>query len=210
MRQRPYAQQRQRGSIEQAQTDPVQQPQRHVGRVGKSGGNGGNKDGHGSGFLVTSDGYLLTNAHVVADQGTVKVKFEQGFTLDGTVEKVNRDFDIALIKTPGSDMAALTIGDDGALQLGEELFAIGTPLDEKLGQTVTRGIMSGKREFEGRSFLQTDVSINPGNSGGPLIDETGKVVGIATLKVQETGVQGIGFGVPMSKALEMLNIEFLK
>jgi len=168
------------------------------------------KDGHGSGFLVTNDGYLLTNAHVVADQGTVKVKFEQGFTLDGTVVKVNRDFDIALIKTPGSDMAALTIGDDGALQLGEELFAIGTPLDEKLGQTVTRGIMSGKREFEGRSFLQTDVSINPGNSGGPLIDETGKVVGIATLKVQETGVQGIGFGVPMSKALEMLNIEFLK
>lgn len=168
------------------------------------------KDGHGSGFLITNDGYMLTNAHVVDEQSTVKVKFEQGFTLDGTVVKVNRDFDVALIKTPGSDMAALAIGDDGALQLGEELYAIGTPLDEKLGQTVTRGIMSGKREFEGRSFLQTDVSINPGNSGGPLIDDTGKVVGIATLKVKETGVQGIGFGVPMSKALEMLNIEFLK
>ncbi len=107
-------------------------------------------------------------------------------------------------------MPALSIGDDANLQLGEELFAIGTPLDEKLGQTVTRGIMSGRREFEGRSFIQTDVSINPGNSGGPLIDETGKVVGVATLKISETGVQGIGFGVPMSKAIEMLNIEFLK
>lgn len=167
-------------------------------------------DGHGSGFLVTNDGYLITNAHVVEDASTVKVKFQQGFTLDGVVVKVNRDFDVALIKTPGNDLPALSIGDDAALQLGEELFAIGTPLDEQLGQTVTRGIMSGKREFEGRSFLQTDVSINPGNSGGPLIDESGKVVGVATLKVQETGVQGIGFGVPMSKAIEMLNIEFLR
>jgi S1-C subfamily serine protease len=167
-------------------------------------------DGHGSGFLVTNDGYLITNAHVVEDQSTVKVRFEQGFTLDGTVVKVNKDFDVALVKTSASDLPALTVGDDASLQLGEELFAVGTPLDQHLGQTVTRGIMSGKREFEGRSFLQTDVSINPGNSGGPLIDETGRVVGVATLKVSETGVQGIGFGVPMSKALEMLNIEFLK
>ncbi len=165
-------------------------------------------DGHGSGFLVTNDGYLITNAHVVGDASTVKIRFQQGFTLDGIVTKVNRDFDVALIKTPGSDLPALSIGDDTGLQLGEEIFAIGTPLDEKLGQTVTRGIMSGRREFEGRSFIQTDVSINPGNSGGPLIDETGKVVGIATLKVQESGVQGIGFGVPISKALEMLNLSF--
>jgi serine protease Do len=145
---------------------------------------------------------------VVEDEGTVKVRFEQGFTLDGQVTKVNRDFDVALVKVAGNDLPALSIGDDAALQLGEELFAIGTPLDKELGQTVTRGIMSGRREFEGRSFLQTDVSINAGNSGGPLIDETGKVVGVATLKIVETGVQGIGFGVPVSKALEMLNIGF--
>ena len=166
------------------------------------------KNGHGSGFLITNDGHLITNAHVVEDQATVKVRFEQGFTLDGQVTKVNRDFDVALVKVSGNDLPALTIGNDGALQLGEELFAIGTPLDKELGQTVTRGIMSGKREFEGRSYLQTDVSINAGNSGGPLIDETGKVVGVATLKIAESGVQGIGFGVPISKALEMLNIGF--
>ncbi len=166
------------------------------------------KNGHGSGFIVTNDGYLLTNAHVVEDQGSVKVRFQQGFSLDGAVMKVNRDFDVALIKVAGNDLPALTIGDAKALQLGEELFAIGTPLDKELGQTVTRGIMSGRREFDGRTFLQTDVSINPGNSGGPLIDENGKVVGVATLKIAEAGVQGIGFGVPMDKALEMLNIEF--
>lgn len=164
------------------------------------------KNGHGSGFLITNDGHLITNAHVVEDEGTVKVRFEQGFTLDGQVIKVNRDFDVALVKVSGNDLPALSIGDDSALQLGEELFAIGTPLDKELGQTVTRGIMSGRREFEGRTFLQTDVSINPGNSGGPLIDETGKVVGVATLKISDSGVQGIGFGVPITKALEMLNI----
>lgn len=168
------------------------------------------KDGHGSGFLITQDGYILTNAHVVGNDALVKVRFEQGFTLDGQVVKVNKDFDVALVKVAGNDLPALTIGVDAAVQLGEELFAIGTPLDEQLGQSVTRGIMSGRREIEGRKYLQTDVSINPGNSGGPLIDSDGHVVGIATLKVKATGVEGIGFGVPISTALEMLNIEFTK
>lgn len=168
------------------------------------------KEGHGSGFLITNDGYLITNAHVVENEKTVKVRFQQGFTLEGEVVKVNKDFDVALVKTPGNDLPSMAIGDDTGLQLGEELFAIGTPLDEKLGQTVTRGIMSGRREFEGRTFIQTDVSINPGNSGGPLIDETGKVVGVATMKIRERDVQGIGFGVPITKALEMLNINFAK
>lgn len=168
------------------------------------------KSGHGSGFVITNDGYLITNAHVVEDQSNVKVRFQQGFSLDGVVMKVNRDFDVALVKVSGNDLPALGIGDAAGLQLGEELYAIGTPLDKELGQTVTRGIMSGRREFDGRNFLQTDVSINPGNSGGPLIDENGKVVGVATLKIAEEGVQGIGFGVPMDKALEMLNIRFTK
>lgn len=166
------------------------------------------KDGHGSGFLITNDGYILTNAHVVGNDAMVKVRFEQGFTLDGQVVKVNRDFDVALVKVAGNDLPALAMGDDGNLQLGEELFAIGTPLDEALGQSVSRGIMSGKREIEGRKYIQTDVSINPGNSGGPLINSEGKVVGIATMKVKATGVEGIGFGVPISTALEMLNIQF--
>jgi S1-C subfamily serine protease len=167
-------------------------------------------DGHGSGFLITNDGYLMTNAHVVGEDTKVKVRFEQGFTLDGEVVKLNKDFDVALVKTPGNDLPSMAIGDDTGLQLGEEIFAIGTPLDEMLGQTVTRGIMSGRREFEGRTFIQTDVSINPGNSGGPLIDENGKVIGVATMKIRERGVQGIGFGVPITKALEMLNINFVK
>lgn len=167
------------------------------------------KDGHGSGFLVTSDGYIMTNAHVVGTQATTKVRFQQGFSLEGQVVKVNRDFDLALVKVPGDDMPALTMGDDHGLQLGAELFAIGTPLDNQLGQTVSRGILSGNRVLNERRYLQTDVSINPGNSGGPLIDTGGRVVGVASRKVSAEGVEGIGFAVPISSALEMLNIEFI-
>ncbi|HEX2617952.1 MAG TPA: trypsin-like peptidase domain-containing protein, partial [Flavobacteriales bacterium] len=129
------------------------------------------EDGFGSGFLISNDGYIITNAHVVDDKTTVSVKFNQGFSLDGKVVKLNKDFDLALIKVAGTDLPALTLGDDQQLLVGEELFAIGTPVDEKLGQSVTRGIMSGRRELDGRTFIQTDVSINPGNSGGPVIDE---------------------------------------
>jgi S1-C subfamily serine protease len=165
------------------------------------------EDGHGSGFLISNDGYLLTNEHVVGNESLVKVKFEQGFTLDAQVVKVNKDFDLALLKVPATDLPALTIGSDEGLMLGEEIFAIGTPLDANLGQSVSRGVLSGKREIEGRTYIQTDVSINPGNSGGPLLDETGAVVGVATMKISGRGLEGLGFGVPISVALEMLNIE---
>jgi S1-C subfamily serine protease len=166
--------------------------------------------GHGSGFIISNDGYIITNEHVVSGESLVKVKFSQGFALDATVVKVNKDFDVALLKVTASDLPAMAIGNDGQLMLGEEIFAIGTPLDTELGQSVTRGVLSGKREIEGRAYLQTDVSINPGNSGGPLIDETGAVIGVATLKISGKGLEGLGFGVPISQALEMLNITFVQ
>lgn len=165
-------------------------------------------DGHGSGFLITNDGYLITNQHVVGSESLVKVKFEQGFTLDAQVVKTNHDFDLALLKVQATDLPALTIGDDKGLMLGEEIFAIGTPMEASLSQSVSRGILSGRRDIDGRSLLQTDVSINPGNSGGPLIDENGLVVGVATLKISGKGLEGLGFGVPISQAFEMLNITF--
>ncbi len=164
--------------------------------------------GHGSGFLITNDGYMITNEHVVGREPVVKVRFEQGFTLDAQVLKVNKDFDLALLKVPATDLPALTFGNDKALMLGEELFAIGTPVDAALGQSVTRGILSGHREREGRTYIQTDVSINPGNSGGPLIDEAGHVVGVTTMKLSGRGVEGLGFAVPISVALEMLNLRW--
>jgi len=164
--------------------------------------------GHGSGFIVSNDGYIISNEHVVGKEAVVRIKMQQGFTLDAQVLKTNKDFDLALLKVQATDLPALAIGDDKGLLLGEEIFAIGTPLDANLGQSVSRGILSGHRELDGRSYLQTDVSINPGNSGGPLIDENGKVVGVATMKISGEGLEGLGFGVPISVALQMLNIVF--
>lgn len=127
-------------------------------------------DGHGSSFLITNDGYLITNQHVVSNESLVKVKFEQGFTLDAQAVKTNKDFDLALLKVQATDLPALSIGDDKGLMLGEEIFAIGTLMETTLSQSVSHGILSGRRDIEGRRLLQTNVSINPGNSGGPLID----------------------------------------
>ena len=137
----------------------------------------------------------------------VKVRFAQGFTLQATVVKMNVDQDLALLKAEVTDVPALTIGDDGGLLVGEELFAIGTPLDTELGQSVSRGILSGKRTIEGRELLQTDVSINPGNSGGPLVDTNGHVVGVASAKITGRGLEGLGFGI--RTALDMLNIRMV-
>lgn len=165
--------------------------------------------GHGSGFIISNDGFIISNEHVVGKETVVRIKMQQGFTLDAQVLKTNKDFDLALLKVQATDLPALAIGNDKELMLGEEIYAIGTPLDANLGQSVSRGILSGHRDLDGRSYLQTDVSINPGNSGGPLIDETGKVVGVATMKISGKGLEGLGFGVPISVALQMLNITFL-
>ena len=165
--------------------------------------------GHGSGFLISNTGHLLTNQHVVENVTEVKVRFAQGFTLQATVVKMNVDQDLALLKAEVTDVPALTIGDDGGLLVGEELFAIGTPLDTELGQSVSRGILSGKRTIEGRELLQTDVSINPGNSGGPLVDTNGHVVGVASAKITGRGLEGLGFGIPIRTALDMLNIRMV-
>lgn len=162
--------------------------------------------GHGSGFIITNDGYLLTNHHVVGDESHVKVRLQQGFTLDAQVVKLNKDADLALLKVTASELPALRIGSDSGLMVGEEVFAIGTPVDASLGQSVSRGILSGRRDIDGRSLLQTDVSMNPGNSGGPLVDEQGDVVGISTLKISGKGLEGLGFAIPISTAFEQLNL----
>ena len=88
------------------------------------------------------------------------------------------------------------------------MFAIGTPEDISLGQSVTKGIVSGKRKFEDKIYIQTDVTINSGNSGGPLLNEKGQVVGMVTMKLVGDGVEGLGFCVPSNQIMEILNIKY--
>ncbi len=166
-----------------------------------------NKDGFGSGFIISTDGYVMTNYHVIKDEKNVSVRLNNDFKVKATVVKSNKDYDLALLHIDGEDLNALPMGNSDLIEVGEEVYAIGTPMDESFGQTITKGIISGQRLINGINFLQTDVSINSGNSGGPLLNEKGEVIGITTMKLSGEGVEGIGFCIPSNAAFEMLNIK---
>jgi len=159
----------------------------------------------GSGFIIDSDGLIITNSHVVegADEIQVKTSEEKSYTakIVGTDPKT----DIALIKIePDKRLPAVTLGDSDKLRVGDWVIAIGNPFG--LEQTVTAGIVSAKGRVIGSGpyddFIQTDASINPGNSGGPLFDVDGKVVGINTAIV--AAAQGIGFAIPINVAKDLM------
>ena len=161
-------------------------------------------NGSGSGFFVAPDGHVLTNSHVVGDRRFVKIKLLTGRELVGEVIRRDAARDVALIKTEGAGYEALPIGPSD-VNIGSEVFAIGSPVSEALSGTVTRGIVSSYRNIRGQRFIQSDASLAPGNSGGPLIDRTGRVLGVATMGI---GGAQINFFVPIRDALERLRIEF--
>jgi len=164
--------------------------------------------GHGSGFLISSSGYILTNFHVINDSANLQAIFQNGMTLPARVVCYNKKTDVALCKIPGTGYKPLLLDTNYIMDnIGVDIVAIGTPKDIGLGQSVTKGIISGIREFEGEKYIQIDASVNPGNSGGPLITNNGQVVGIITLKRKDS--EGIGFAVPIAKALQILNIKLI-
>lgn len=163
--------------------------------------------GHGSGFMVSADGYILTNAHVVEGFDDIQVKFSSGLSLPPEVIKIDAEVDVALLKVPGSGYGSLTMTDQ-VPDLGEEVVVIGTPAKEDLSQSISRGVVSGVRLIEGRKMIQTDAGISPGNSGGPMLDNFGQVIGIVTSKISGGGVEGIGFGIPSSEVFKAAGIEF--
>ena len=114
---------------------------------------------------------------------------------------------MALLKVSGQNFRGLSLINSDSAQTGEDVFAIGTPSDISLGQSVTKGIISGKRKIGEKIYLQTDVTINSGNSGGPLLNENGEVIGMVTMKLVGDGIEGIGFCVPSNTIMDKLNIK---
>jgi serine protease Do len=163
-------------------------------------------EGHGSGFFISADGYLLTNDHVIKNANTIEIELNSGLIIDAEVIRQDAKNDVALLKVVGKGFKSIPIFSE-KVTTGIEVYAIGTPADVNLGQTVTKGIISGKRVIEENTYIQTDVSINKGNSGGPLINVKGEVLGIVSAKLSGYGIEGIGFGIPIIKALEALNIK---
>ena len=155
------------------------------------------EDGHGSGCIISSDGWIVTNHHVIADTSlSYEVHFEDGSKKKAEIERWEPQFDLALLKVDTTDLVPFSIDFSVDIPVGEEVYAIGTPFDVELGATLTKGIISGRRKDGNRMLIQTDVSISPGNSGGALVDENGVLIGIVNQKISGMGVEGIGFAIP--------------
>jgi len=164
-----------------------------------------NQKGLGSGFIISEDGYIFTNNHVVDKADKIEVKLANGKEYDAEIKGRDASTDLALIKiTSPAQLPYARLGDSDRSRIGEWVFAIGNPLG--LDHTVTAGIISAKGRVIGAgpydNFIQTDASINPGNSGGPLCNLAGEVVGINTAIVAQA--QGIGFAIPINMAKEIL------
>ncbi|MFN4280013.1 HhoA/HhoB/HtrA family serine endopeptidase [Thermosynechococcus sp.] len=160
--------------------------------------------GLGSGFIISSDGLILTNAHVVDGANRVRVTLKDGRTFEGQVLGQDRLTDVAVVKVNANNLPVVRLGNSDNLRPGEWAIAIGNPLG--LDNTVTAGIISATGRSSGDigvpdkrvGFIQTDAAINPGNSGGPLLNQRGEVIGMNTAIIG--GAQGLGFAIPINTA----------
>jgi len=171
--------------------------------------------GVGSGVILTSDGYVLTNRHVVGGSRSLTVSLSDGRELPATIVQVSDQTDLALIKVDATGLSAARIGDATAIKVGQTAIAIGSPLGTYT-ETVTRGIVSGlgrditvsdpatQAQERLTGLIQTDAAINPGNSGGPLLDASGAVIGINTAVA--TSAEGLGFAIPISAAADLIAV----
>ena len=181
------------------QSDPREQPEQRAPRQPRR----ETRTAQGSGFLISSDGYILTNNHMVEEAEKVEVELTDGRKFTAKIIGTDPDSDVAVVKVDAKDLPYLELADSDALEVGEWVLAIGNPLG--LSHTVTAGIVSAKgrsgfglANFE--NFIQTDAAINFGNSGGPLINLDAEVVGINTAIVGAGGNIGIGFAIPINMA----------
>jgi len=166
--------------------------------------------GHGSGCLISSDGYIITNSHVAGDTNQFAVIFENGDTHYAKLIRSNPIYDLALLKvdTIPARVKPLKIVSEDDWSIGNDVYAIGTPEDLDLGQTLTRGIVSAIRVIQDKKYIQTDVSINPGNSGGALTNTDGALVGIVKAKLVGEKTEGLGFAIPSDYITKGLKLNF--
>ena len=163
--------------------------------------------GLGTGFIVTADGYIVSNSHVTGEKySKCYVTLENGTNYEGTVAWSDVDLDLSIVKINAKNLPYISLGDSSSIRVGENVYAIGNPIGFEFRRTVTSGIISAKNrtikiEEENKTsymtdLIQTDATINPGNSGGPLIYPNGEVIGINTVKISTA--EGIGFAIPIN------------
>jgi serine protease Do len=165
------------------------------------------QEGLGSGVIVSADGYILTNNHVVQGADTIKVSLNDGRELTAKVVGTDPQTDLAVVKVDAKDLPAITFADSERVEVGDRVLAVGNPFG--VGQTVTSGMVSGLGRatmgLDYEDFIQTDAAINPGNSGGALVDAEGRLIGVNTAILSRSGgSQGIGFAIPANLARNVM------
>jgi hypothetical protein len=166
-----------------------------------------NAQGSGSGFFISTDGLVLTAAHVV-EGGAVDVQERSGRVTHARVVRMSKSHDVALLSVAGAGVSFPCLQlETSAKRPGTDVYAIGAPAGEDLGFSLTRGIVSGVRTEHYTRFVQTDASVSPGNSGGPLLDKHGRVLGVVSRKLAGRGFEGVAFGVAIEDALGALGLE---
>lgn len=168
------------------------------------------EQGSGSGIIISSDGYIVTNQHVIEDASEITVILNTGKEYKATLIGADEKSDLAVIKIDSNTLSAATLGDSGQVEVGDLAVAIGNPLGQELAGTVTSGVVSAvnrKMTVENRTYnlIQTDAAINPGNSGGALVNKYGEVIGINSIKMSQSGVEGIGFAIAISEAKPIID-----
>ena len=163
--------------------------------------------GHGSGFFIGNNGYLLTNAHVVGDSKSVQIITSSGMEIEGQVIRKSKSRDVSLIKVPLKITNSLYLKFE-IPDIASDVYAAGTPINEALKTTVTKGIISNIRvdNASGLKFIQSDASISPGNSGGPLFDKFGNVIGISVAKYNTNSAEGLGLFIPLQDAFSSIKL----
>lgn len=168
------------------------------------------EQGSGSGIIISTDGYIVTNQHVIADANKITVILNSGEEFEATLIGADARTDLAVLKINKTGLTAAPLGDSNLAEVGDLAVAIGNPLGQELAGTVTAGVISAvnrKMTVDGRTYnlIQTDAAINPGNSGGALVNKYGQVIGINSIKMSQEGVEGIGFAIAMSEAKPIID-----
>ncbi len=162
--------------------------------------------GHGSGCILSSDGYIATNYHVVHGADTLEVRMANDSVFPAEVIRKSEAFDLALVKVDCKDLSGFALDTTNEASYGADVYSIGTGVNVSLGQSLSKGIISGKRQIGLSEYLQTDVTINPGSSGGALVGKEGELLGIVSAKMMGVGIEGIGFAIPVKTLVKSLNL----
>ena len=164
-------------------------------------------NGHCSGFAISEDGYIITNFQALEKAKSIKVIDKNGKEFPAVLIKKNKKLDLALIKVNAvSFESVFQLPSQKQYAIGEEIFVVGCPEYIELGQTLSKGIISGYRKIDNQNLIQMDASVNEGSSGGPLISKNGQLFGVVNSKIKKIGVEGIGFVIPAELIKETLGL----